>query len=82
YSPGETIQTVDRECRVAGIGCIDCKKWMGERLIENISPLLQRRQEYATRTGEIKDIIADGNRRASAVACQTMDQVREAVQLS
>ena len=54
YSPEETIQTVDRECRVAGIGCIDCKKWMSERLIENIAPLLQRRQEYATRTGEIR----------------------------
>ena len=82
YSPAETIQTVDRECRVAGIGCIDCKKWMSERLIENLSPLLQRRQEYAARTDEIKDIIADGNLRANVVASQTMDQVRDAVQLS
>ncbi|MBM3803430.1 MAG: tryptophan--tRNA ligase [Acidimicrobiia bacterium] len=82
YSSAETIQTVDRECRVAGIGCIDCKKWMGERLIENLSPLLQRRQEYARRTVEIEDIIADGNRRATAVARQTMGEVREAVKLS
>jgi len=82
YSPAETIQTVDRECRVAGIGCIDCKKWMSERLIENLSPLLQRRQEYAARTDEIKDIIADGSLKASVVAAQTMDQVRDAVQLS
>ena len=82
YSPAETVQTVDRECRVAGIGCIDCKKWMSERLIENLSPLLQRRQEYAARTDEIKDIIADGNFKASVVAAQTMDQVRDAVQLS
>jgi tryptophanyl-tRNA synthetase len=67
---------------VAGIGCIDCKKWMSERLIENLSPLLQRRQEYAARTDEIKDIIADGNLKASVVAAQTMDQVRDAVQLS
>ena len=82
YSPKETVQTVDRECRVAGVGCIDCKKWMSERLIENLSPLLQRRQEYAARTDEIKDIIADGNLKASVVAAQTMDQVRDAVQLS
>jgi tryptophanyl-tRNA synthetase len=82
YSTGETLQTVDRECRVAGIGCIDCKKWMSERLIENLSPLLQRRQEYAARTDEIKDIIADGNLKASAVATQTMNEVRDAVQLS
>ena len=67
---------------MAGIGCIDCKKWMSERLIENISPLLQRRQEYAARTDEIKDIIADGNHKASAVAHQTMDEVRDAVKLS
>jgi len=81
YSPEEIIQTVDRECRVAGIGCIDCKKWMSERLIENLSPLLQRRQEYAARTDEIKDIVADGNLRATVVATQTMDQVRDAVKL-
>jgi len=82
YSPDDTIQRVDRECRVAGIGCIDCKKWMSERLIENLSPLLQRRQEYAVRTEEIKDIIADGNRKANVVASQTMNEVREAVKLS
>jgi tryptophanyl-tRNA synthetase len=82
YSPEETIQTVDRECRVAGIGCIDCKKWMSEWLIQDLSPLLQRRQEYAARTDEIKDIIADGNLRANAVATQTMGEVREAVKLS
>jgi tryptophanyl-tRNA synthetase len=82
YSTKETIQTVDRECRVAGIGCIDCKKWMSERLIEDLSPLLQRRREYAARTDEIKDIIADGNVRANVVATQTMGEVREAVKLS
>ena len=81
YSPEETIQTVDRECRVAGIGCVDCKKWMSEHLIENISPLLQRRQEYAKRIDEIKDIMADGNEKANAVANETMHEVREAVKL-
>jgi tryptophanyl-tRNA synthetase len=82
YSPAETIQTVDRECRVAGIGCIDCKKWMSEWLLKDLSPLLQRRQEYAARTDEIKNIIGDGNRRAKVVATQTMGEVREAVKLS
>jgi tryptophanyl-tRNA synthetase len=81
YSTEETLQTVARECRVAGIGCIDCKKWMSERLIENLLPLLERRQEYAARTDEIHDIISDGNHKASAVASQTMDEVREAVKL-
>ena len=82
YSTPETIQTVDRECRVAGIGCVDCKKWMSERLIENLSPLLSRRKEFENREDEILDIIADGNQKAAQVATQTMDEVRRAVQLA
>ncbi len=82
YSPPETIQTVDRECRVAGIGCIDCKKWMSERLIEDLSPLLQRRKDYEGRRGEIAEIIDDGNRKAAVVAEETMAEVRRAVKLA
>ena len=82
YSPPETIQTVDRECRVAGIGCIDCKKWMSENLIDNLSPLLNRRKEYEKRHTEIVDIIEDGNRKANEVANQTMEEVRKAVKLT
>src|SRR5712664_558157 len=33
YSPPQTVELVDRECRTAGIGCVDCKKMMLENLI-------------------------------------------------
>jgi tryptophanyl-tRNA synthetase len=82
YSPEETIRTVDRECRVAGIGCIDCKQWMSQNLIENLSPLLTRRREYEGRKSEITDIIEDGNQKAREVADQTMEDVRQAVKLA
>lgn len=82
YSSPETIETVDRECRVAGIGCIDCKKWMSEHLVENLSPLLQRRKDYESRRDEILDIIDEGNRKAAAVAEDTMFEVRQAVKLA
>src|SRR3954464_1950103 len=38
YSPPETIALVDRECRTAGIGCVDCKKM----LLENLLPSLEK----------------------------------------
>jgi tryptophanyl-tRNA synthetase len=82
YSSPETIQTVDRECRVAGIGCIDCKKWMSDRLIEDLSPLLNRRKQYENRKSEILAIIEEGNRKANEVANQTMEEVRRAVRLA
>lgn len=82
YSPLETIQTVDRECRVAGIGCIDCKKWMSDNLIKDLSPLLDRRKQYEMRQSEILDIIEEGNHKANEVANQTMEEVRKAVKLA
>jgi tryptophanyl-tRNA synthetase len=82
YSSPETIQTVDRECRVAGIGCIDCKKWMSDSLIEHLSPLLNRRREYGNRKSEIVAIVEEGNRKANEVASQTMEEARRAVGLA
>ncbi len=82
YSPPDVIQTVDRECRVAGIGCIDCKKWMSQHLIENLSPLLSRRREFETHKDDIMDIIDDGNRKAIAEASGTMEEVRQAIKLA
>ena len=82
YSPQETQEIVQRDCRTAKIGCIDCKKWMSENLVQDLSPLLDRRQKYAARKMDIQDIIDDGNARAAEVASQTIEEVRQAVKLT
>ena len=82
YSSQETRATVDRECRTAGIGCVDCKKWMSDGLIRELSPLLERRQDYAGRRREIGEIIQDGNRRAAREAGETMQAVRQAMKMT
>jgi len=81
YSPPDTIDTVNRECRTAGIGCTDCKRWMSENLIGELSPLLSRRKEYEGRRNEIGDILQEGNRKARLEAEKTMDAVRRAVKI-
>jgi tryptophanyl-tRNA synthetase len=81
YSAPETIAEVNQGCRTAGIGCLDCKKWMTDNLLKEISPLLLRRKDYETRTSEILDIINDGNSKARGVAEKTMGAVRKAIQL-
>ena len=82
YSPEETIQTVNRECRTAGIGCVECKQWMSQHLIESLSPLLLRRKEYESRESDILDIMEEGNRKARKEAESTMEEVRRAVKLA
>ena len=82
YSPDETIQTVNRECRTAGIGCIECKQSMSQHLIESLSPLLHRRKEYESSKSDILDIMEEGNRKAREEAERTMEEVRRAVKLA
>ena len=66
-------------CRKAEIGCNDKKKILAERIIERFAPFRERRARL-TREG-IDDILASGANRASAIARQTMVEVRAAVGL-
>ena len=46
FSLPETIAKVDRDCRTAQIGCVDCKKLMAENLVTWIEPIQARRKEF------------------------------------
>ncbi len=81
YSPPETIAMVDRECRTAGIGCVDCKK----ALLVNLLPALEKhrkaRAEVDQAPERIDQALEDGARRANEVAEETMRDVRRAMKL-
>src|SRR6266571_850453 len=81
YSPPETVQLVDRECRSAGIGCVDCKKM----LLLSLLPVLEKhraaRQELTRTPGRVEELVRLGTEKARAVAEQTMVKVRAAMKL-
>ncbi|MGB6484161.1 MAG: tryptophan--tRNA ligase [Candidatus Acidiferrales bacterium] len=73
------IERVDRECRTAEIGCVDCKKLMADALVKWIEPIQARRAKYEASPREVWDVLEDGSKRAKKVAEQTMERVRKAV---
>ena len=73
------IERVDRECRTAAIGCVDCKKLMADALAKWIEPIQERRAKYEANPQEVWNVLEDGSRRAKKVAEQTMARVRKAV---
>src|SRR5919109_614738 len=81
YSPSSRVEMVDRECRSAGIGCVDCKKM----LLENLLPVLEKhraaRQELERTPGRVEELVRLGTEKARAIAEQTMVKVRAAMQL-
>jgi tryptophanyl-tRNA synthetase len=81
YSPQETIALVDRECRIAGIGCIDCKKMMSASLLQEMRPILEKRRELEERPQEVLAVFEDGSKKAQHTARATMAEVREAMKL-
>jgi len=81
YSDEQTIQRINRECRTAEIGCVECKKIMARHLINFLEPIHKRREHYEARPQLVDDIISDGCGKARQVARETMAEVREAVKI-
>jgi tryptophanyl-tRNA synthetase len=81
FSQTDEVEMINRECRKAGIGCVDCKKRFAENLNKNLEPFRAKRAEIATQPQRVWDILHDGAARARSIAEKTMKEVREAIQL-
>ena len=81
FSSLETVQMVDRECRTAGIGCVDCKKKLMEGLMATLEPIQARAAHLRSHPSEVTDALVSGAERCSAIAKKTMLEVREAIGL-
>ena len=81
FSSQEEVEMVNRECRTAGIGCVDCKKLYAKNLNTHLAPFRERRAEIDQKPGQVWDILADGAKRAGKIAEATMVDVRQAIGL-
>ena len=82
YSSAETQAWVQQGCRTAGIGCLDCKKPLIDRVVEDITAMRQRAQEYEENPDLVRGIIAEGCEKARGLAGQTMNDVKQAMGLA
>jgi tryptophanyl-tRNA synthetase len=70
---------VNDGCRSAGIGCIECKGWAADALVQVLQPMQDRRASYTE--AQALEILEDGSNRARVRAEQTMVEVRTAMQM-
>jgi tryptophanyl-tRNA synthetase len=83
FSPPEEVAIVDRECRTAARGCVDCKRHLIANMNPALEPIRRKRESLLAMHGDVvRDVLHAGDERARAVAEETMEQVREAVRLS
>ncbi len=73
----EQLEDIAKKCRAAKIGCVDCKTLLAEKINSSLAPLRQRRAELAAKPEYVKEVLADGAKRASVIARETLKEVKQ-----
>ena len=81
FNPAEA-EDIARRCRSGELACVPDKKHLAQVLTDALAPVRERRAKYEAAPDRVREIIADGNARARAVAEDTMARVRDAMGLS
>ncbi len=82
YSTDQTRAWVVEGCTTAGIGCIECKQPVIDRICAEAVTMRERAAPYLANPGRVNEILAAGAVRANVAAEETMQVVRGAMNLA
>ena len=80
-APAQVTAVYD-ECATAARGCVDCKRELAASINAFLEPMRERRREYESRPGYVREILDEGGKRARAIAVQTIEEVYEKMGLA
>jgi tryptophanyl-tRNA synthetase len=80
FSTPETMTKVYEGCRSAAIGCIECKGWAADALVQILDPIQARRASFSQL--QAREILEEGSQQARQRAAHTMDEVYAAMQMT
>jgi tryptophanyl-tRNA synthetase len=72
---------IDEACRRAKIGCTECKKELANILIKFLEPIQEKRNALLKNKKEVFDILEQGEKKARAVASETLAEVKKLLRL-
>lgn len=81
YSPQAVKDQINTDCRTAAIGCIDCKKLVADRMVEQLTPIWDKRATLTQAPSRVDEIVEAGSTRAAALAGATLREVNEAMKI-
>ena len=82
YTDQDTREKLAQGYRTASIGCIDCKQYVIDSIIEELKPIQQRIKEYLDDLSGVDSIINEGCEAARDVAQDTIEEVRKVMGLT
>jgi tryptophanyl-tRNA synthetase len=82
FTDTTTHDWVQKGCRSAGIGCLECKKPLIDAVVEELTPIREKAVNYVNNPDLVKFIIAEGSEKARDTARDTLQEVRQAMGLN
>ena len=73
YSDEPTRAWAAAGCRSAGIGCLECKKPLIDKVVADASAMRSRAEEYEQNPELVRAILAEGSEKAREAARETLD---------
>jgi tryptophanyl-tRNA synthetase len=81
YSGEDVKQWVGQGCRSAAIGCLECKQPVIDAVLAELEPIQRRATELAQDPTLVRNVIAEGCRKARDTAEETLKDVRRSMGL-
>jgi tryptophanyl-tRNA synthetase len=81
YSDDSTRAWAANGCRTAGIGCLDCKKPLIDRVVAETGGFREKAREYQESPELVSNLLSEGSEKARDAARETLDEVRRAMNL-
>ncbi|MCL4533591.1 MAG: tryptophan--tRNA ligase [Bacteroidetes bacterium] len=80
FSPDEA-EAIAADCRAAALGCVECKRRLAASLNAWLAPFRERRARFEADPDYVWDVLADGAKRAAAIAYPNLEEIKRAVGL-
>jgi len=75
------LADIEKKCRQAQLGCVECKKRLAEILIQSFQIFREKRKHYERNPQLVWDILDTGSQEARKVARITLDEVKKAMNM-
>jgi tryptophanyl-tRNA synthetase len=76
FSTDTELERINKECRSAEIGCVDCKRILSDNMIKDLAPIREKSLELINNPDQVKEALNAGAEKCKKIAEETMSEVR------
>ncbi len=81
FTDKDAVMDIDKKCRNAEIGCVDCKKILAQNLNRFLEPIREKRKEIEKDFEKYEKFFIEGTLRCREIAKENMKEIRKAMRL-